>query len=84
MLVTHDQEEALGISDRVGVMSNGRLEQLGSPMEIYRDPATAFVARFVGSMNEFLAMVSATVPRSPCETSPSRCRVRWPCELDRR
>ncbi len=58
MFVTHDQEEALGISDRIGVMSNGRLEQLGSPVEVYRSPANAFVARFVGTMNEFPATVS--------------------------
>jgi putative spermidine/putrescine transport system ATP-binding protein len=55
LFVTHDQEEALGISDRIGVMSNGRLEQLGTPTEVYRTPANAFVARFVGSMNEIAA-----------------------------
>ena len=58
LFVTHDQEEALGISDRIGVMSGGRLEQLGSPTEIYRNPASAFVARFVGSMNELPATVT--------------------------
>ena len=58
LFVTHDQEEALGISDRIGVMSDGRLEQLGSPTEIYRNPASAFVARFVGSMNELPATIS--------------------------
>ena len=52
LFVTHDQDEALAISDRIGVMSNGRLEQLGTPMEVYSRPSTAFVARFVGSMNE--------------------------------
>ncbi len=52
LFVTHDQEEALAISDRIGVMSNGRLEQLGEPTEVYRRPSTAFVARFVGTMNE--------------------------------
>jgi putative spermidine/putrescine transport system ATP-binding protein len=57
LLVTHDQEEALGISDRIGVMSQGHLEQLGTPVEIYRHPASAFVARFVGSMNELPATV---------------------------
>jgi len=57
LFVTHDQEEALGISDRIGVMSNGRLEQLGSPTEVYRSPASAFVARFVGTMNELPATV---------------------------
>ncbi len=57
MFVTHDQEEALAISDRVGVMSNGRLEQLDTPREVYRRPSNAFVARFVGSMNELPATV---------------------------
>lgn len=52
LFVTHDQEEALAISDRVGVMSQGNLQQLGTPMDVYRHPSTAFVARFVGSMNE--------------------------------
>ncbi|QFZ19141.1 ABC transporter ATP-binding protein [Saccharothrix syringae] len=51
LFVTHDQEEALAVSDRVGVMSQGRLEQLGTPAEVYREPATAFVARFVGVSN---------------------------------
>jgi putative spermidine/putrescine transport system ATP-binding protein len=58
LFVTHDQEEALGISDRIGVMSGGRLEQLGTPTEIYRNPSSAFVARFVGSMNELPASVT--------------------------
>jgi putative spermidine/putrescine transport system ATP-binding protein len=56
--VTHDQEEALAISDRIGVMSNGKLEQLDTPREVYRHPASAFVARFVGSMNELPATVA--------------------------
>ena len=58
LFVTHDQEEALAISDRVGVMSNGRLEQLDTPVAVYRHPASAFVARFVGSMNEFPGVVA--------------------------
>ncbi|MBU3688894.1 MAG: spermidine/putrescine ABC transporter ATP-binding protein [Acidimicrobiales bacterium mtb01] len=53
IFVTHDQEEALSISDRVGVMSNGRLEQIDTPESVYRRPATPFVARFVGRINEF-------------------------------
>ena len=66
LFVTHDQEEALGISDRIGVMSEGRLEQLGTPTEIYRNPASAFVARFVGSMNELPAASAGTIGwRSP-------------------
>jgi putative spermidine/putrescine transport system ATP-binding protein len=58
IFVTHDQDEALAISDRIGVMSNGRLEQLGTPVEIYRRPSTAFVARFIGSMNELRGVVT--------------------------
>ncbi len=58
LFVTHDQEEALAISDRICVMSQGRVEQLGTPTEVYRSPTTAFVARFVGSMNEFDAEVT--------------------------
>ncbi len=52
LFVTHDQDEALAMSDRVGVMSNGRLEQVGTPHEVYQSPASPFVARFVGSINE--------------------------------
>ncbi len=58
LFVTHDQDEALAISDRIGVMSSGRLEQLGTPTEVYRRPSTAFVARFVGSMNELRGAVT--------------------------
>lgn len=55
VFVTHDQEEALALSDRVCVMSNGRVEQIDTPSQVYRHPATAFVARFVGTMNELPA-----------------------------
>jgi len=55
LFVTHDQEEALSMADRVGVMSNGRLEQIAAPDELYADPATAFVAEFVGIMNRLPA-----------------------------
>jgi spermidine/putrescine ABC transporter ATP-binding subunit len=49
--VTHDQEEALALSDRIAVMNQGRLEQVGSPKEIYNRPASAFVAEFIGKAN---------------------------------
>jgi len=49
--VTHDQEEALAMSDRIAVMNRGEVEQLGSPREIYDHPRTAFVADFIGSLN---------------------------------
>jgi putative spermidine/putrescine transport system ATP-binding protein len=53
LYVTHDQEEALSISDRIAVMSQGNLEQVGAPADIYRSPRTEFVANFVGLMNGF-------------------------------
>ena len=55
--VTHDQEEALSLSDRVVVMSQGRVEQIGTPFEIYNFPTTRFVASFVGQLNVLPAMV---------------------------
>ncbi len=56
--VTHDQEEALAISDRVCVLNGGRIEQVGSPFEIYHRPARRFAAGFVGSMNFLPAAVA--------------------------
>jgi ABC-type spermidine/putrescine transport systems, ATPase components len=57
LYVTHDQEEALSISDRVAVMCAGRIEQLGSPSEIYDSPATPFVASFIGSLSVLPAQI---------------------------
>ena len=71
LFVTHDQEEALSIADRVGVMRQGKLEQIAAPDELYDDPATAFVAEFVGIMNRIpgemqgdgtVAVLGGTVP----------------------
>jgi putative spermidine/putrescine transport system ATP-binding protein len=56
--VTHDQEEALALSDRIVVMSAGRIEQIGTPFEIYNAPQTSFVATFVGALNTLSATVS--------------------------
>src|SRR5690242_7541591 len=57
LFVTHDQEEALAIADRVGVMREGRLEQLAPPTEVYSRPATSFVAEFVGLSNRLAGEV---------------------------
>jgi putative spermidine/putrescine transport system ATP-binding protein len=66
--VTHDQEEALSLSDRVVVMSEGRIEQIGTPFEIYNFPATAFVASFVGTLNLVVAgVVDASAGRLSIE-----------------
>jgi putative spermidine/putrescine transport system ATP-binding protein len=61
LFVTHDQEEALAIADRVGVMNAGHLEQLDSPTAIYSKPATPFVAEFVGLTNRIPGMVKSGV-----------------------
>jgi len=58
ILVTHDQEEAFSLADRIGVMQMGRLLEIGSPEQLYRYPATRFVARFLGAANLFLGEVS--------------------------
>ena len=58
LYVTHDQEEALSISDRVAVMWNGKIEQIGSPAEMYGSPATPFVAEFIGTMNRLTSTVA--------------------------
>src|SRR6185295_1854233 len=59
--VTHDQEEALAMSDRIAVMNGGRVEQIGSPREIYEYPETAFVADFIGSLNALEIVVDELV-----------------------
>jgi putative spermidine/putrescine transport system ATP-binding protein len=58
LFVTHDQEEALAVADRVAVMQAGRIEQIGTPEELYTSPATAFVADFVGLSNRIPATLS--------------------------
>lgn len=57
IFVTHDQEEALAVADRVAVMRDGRIEQIGTPEELYRRPATPFVAQFVGLSNRVAGTV---------------------------
>lgn len=59
VMVTHDQEEAMSLSDRIAVMHEGRIEQIGSPEEIYECPQTAFVADFIGDTNLFAGTVES-------------------------
>lgn len=58
VLVTHDQEEALSLSDRIGILGDGVLQQVGEPLEVYRRPANRFVAEFIGQVNIFDAVLS--------------------------
>lgn len=66
--VTHDQTEALTMSDRIAVLNHGRIEQLDTPAGLYEEPKTAFVAQFVGENNEIRGVIE--------ERSGDRCRVR--------
>ncbi|MGY1630505.1 ABC transporter ATP-binding protein [Geodermatophilus sp. SYSU D01186] len=70
VFVTHDQAEALSVADRVGVLRQGRLEQVASPDDLYERPATAFVAEFVGTMNR--------VPAEPVDGAVRLLGVRRP------
>ncbi len=58
IMVTHDQEEALSMADRIVVMNHGVIEQVGTPTDVYRNPQTLFVADFIGEMNQLPATVS--------------------------
>jgi sulfate transport system ATP-binding protein len=65
IFVTHDQEEALELADRVVVMDHGGIEQVGTPEEVYMKPATPFVARFVGESNRLPAGASGEIHVRP-------------------
>ncbi len=75
--VTHDQEEALAISDRVAILRAGRIEQIGSPEEIYQRPRTAFVAEFLGGTN-MLPGVAGAFDGSGTEVSACGTTIRVP------
>jgi iron(III) transport system ATP-binding protein len=66
ILVTHDQVEALTMADRIVVMSNGRIIQEGTPLEVYQEPSTPFVANFVGEMNFLPAVVTSEPGQVRC------------------
>ena len=58
VFVTHDQEEALEVADRIVILNNGRIEQIGTPLEVYENPASAFVLDFLGSVNSMAGKVN--------------------------
>ena len=82
LFVTHDQEEALSLSDRLAVMNRGRLEQCGTPEEVYLRPATRFVAGFLGALNWIdgvgvrpeATRLSRTAPGDGCRSAPAVVR----------
>ena len=65
VFVTHDQEEALSMSDRIAVMKDGKFQQIGTPIEIYETPANLFTAKFIGETNLFKAEVKGVYPEQP-------------------
>lgn len=65
--VTHDQTEAMGLSDRIAVMNEGRMEQLGAPAELYERPRTRFVASFIGDANFFIGIVTSSLSGASME-----------------
>ncbi len=73
IFVTHDQEEALVLADRIVVLNRGRIEQVGTPEEIYRSPATTFVADFVGLMNFLPGRAGDRPDRVYCDRLELRC-----------
>jgi len=81
LFVTHDQEEAMEVSDRIVLFSGGKLEQIGTPREIYEQPANEFVARFIGVMNTLEAEVHGGIARKhelefPAPGHPDGTRLR--------
>src|SRR5512141_1047658 len=69
--VTHDQEEALTMSDRIAVMSKGRVQQIGTPVEIYERPANRFVADFIGESNFFEGTIKTLSTNEACVFIPT-------------
>jgi spermidine/putrescine transport system ATP-binding protein len=78
--VTHDQEEALAMSDRIAVMNEGRVEQIGTPREVYEEPTTPFVADFIGSLNALEVTVDEVVGGYGIARVGDRDRVVVPVE----
>jgi spermidine/putrescine transport system ATP-binding protein len=78
VFVTHDQEEALSMSDRVAVMSAGRIEQIGTPAEVYEDPSTVFVADFLGVSNLMDAQATGS-PGDVCTVRVGEFTMRAGC-----
>lgn len=72
VIVTHDQEEAMEVADRIVVMNEGRIEQIGSPAEIYDQPATPFVMSFVGAVNVVPRSALQAQDSSQVNSTPSR------------
>jgi ABC-type Fe3+/spermidine/putrescine transport system ATPase subunit len=79
IMVTHDQDEAMAVADRLAVMDGGRIQQVGAPAEVYRSPANRFVASFIGRGNFMEAVSAPAASRSPpASCSPAGTPTRTP------
>ncbi|USG59786.1 putative 2-aminoethylphosphonate ABC transporter ATP-binding protein [Sneathiella marina] len=76
VMVTHDQEEALSMADRIVVMNHGVIEQIGTPTDIYREPETLFVADFIGEMNQIPAVTHSMTEAGPRSVNIGELTVR--------
>jgi sulfate transport system ATP-binding protein len=82
VFVTHDQEEALEVSDRIAVMNKGKIEQIGTPEEVYDKPANPFVYNFLGNVNLFHARTEAdalgeVLDEAAAGAAPARSKVAY-------
>ena len=84
VFVTHDQEEALTMSDRIAVFSEGKIEQVGTPAEVYEHPSTPFVAGFVGTSNQVGGDMALRITGSPARFSirPEKIHLTAPSDAD--
>ena len=84
IVVTHDQEEAMTVADRIGVMNRGRLEQVAPPAEVYEQPASRWIADFIGDINVFEGKVESSTPTDTVVETEigDRLRVAQPVEVE--
>jgi sulfate transport system ATP-binding protein len=75
VLLTHDQEEAFEVADTVVVMNRGRVEQVGSPEEVFEHPANAFVMDFLGNVNVFHGRIRSRAPRAQAYVRPHELEI---------